>query len=374
MKFHTEWSGREGLELPLVLAHFVPWYTIRGEEFRLREVDLAGMTAIPEIENKRHWVDGRDVYRRSHLHLPVGGIYDSRDANVISRQIETALNYGIDGFIVNWHGTNSVENVITLHWLKGLEKWNRANPDRPFCYFLSLDSQAQWATEGRVPVTMEEDFRYLKEHLIREAYLRHEDRPIFSVFAYENNCDQWRAAMDLVFGAEQVDLIWINSAPGKGENAVYPWVRPGEESVDSNHRWLNPDDAGDGFLKAFYANTNAGVNRPEYIMGGVWPGFDDQLVTWAWKDSKDYTVEMRPRVICRETSRGSTMALTWQAYLDYLKQWKSGVMPVEAPLVQVVTWNDYAEATTVEPSVDFGEKPLVLCAQYKKQARALYKT
>lgn len=374
MKFHAPMTGDQPLALPLAFGHFLPWFTLRGSDFPLPAEEAASLDIPPAIEDFRHWNDSRAGYRRTHHHLPAIGIYDSRSPAVIEWQIGSAQQYGLSGFILNWYGKNSVENVITLHWLRGLEAWNRSHPDHPFLYFFSFDSQAQRATEGKHPVSLEEDFRYIRDHLLRGAYLHRDGRPVFSVFPYEDNAPTWRAALDHVFGpAGGADLLWINSRPGVGENGAYPWVRPDDEVIDyhSPYTWKDPNNCGDRWLRAFYRQAAAAPG--DYLMGGVWPGFNDHLVSWAWNPRGDDAV-LRPRVIARETTRGNTLDLTWRAYLDYLRDWATGQpeAALPAPLLQLVTWNDYAETSTIEPTRDYGTAPLEMCQRYLAEARRLW--
>ena len=376
MKFHAPISGDKALDLPLVFGHFLPWFTIHGSDYPLPAEDRQNLQFLPPIEDFRHWNDSRSGYRRTHHHIPAIGLYDSRNPEVIEWQIKTALEFGINGFIINWYGKHSVENVITLHWLRGLKRWNDQHPHQPFHYFISFDSQAQWSTEGKKPVSMEEDFTYIRDHLIRDAYLRRDGHPIFSVFPYENNCPQWRKTLDIVFGLGKADLIW-RAPSGEGANGGYPWVQPDEETIDLSKPccWSQPDNAGDNFLRSFFKNANTGLNRPEYLMASVWPGFNNQFVSWAWSPHPD-APSIRPCVICRETTRGNTLELTWQTYIDYLAKQAQGSAEatVPVPLIQLVTWNDYAETTTLEPTRDYGTQPLILCHHRLIQARRISKS
>lgn len=373
MKFHAPISGDQALPLPLAFGHFLPWFTLRGTDFPLPAGEAERLDIMPAVEDQRHWCDQRSGYRRSHHHIPAVGVYDSRSPAVIEWQIRTALQHGLSGFILNWYGKNSVENVITLHWLRELDAWNRAHPDQPFHYLLSFDSQAQRATEGRRPVPMQEDFLYIRDHLLRSAYLRRDDRPVFTVFPYEDNAPAWRAALDQVFGADRADLLWMNGLPGAGENGAYPWVRPDDEAMDYRnlYAWRDPNNAGDRWLRSFYRQAASG--GAAYLMGGVWPGFNDQLVSWAWNPHGD-AANLRPRVMVRESTRGNTLDLTWKAYLDYLRDWAAGrpEARVPAPLVQLVTWNDYAETTTMEPTRDYGTAPLEMCQRHLGEARRIW--
>ncbi|MFH0878595.1 MAG: hypothetical protein V2A34_02670 [Lentisphaerota bacterium] len=376
MKFHAAMPGCQLLKLPLMLGHFVPWFTLRGGDFPLPKEGRKDLSFMPELEDMRHWRDSRAGYRRTHLAWPEIGVYDSRDPEVMEWQFRSAIKYGFNGFIVNWYGKHSVENIITLHWLRGLQAWNQKHPTQPFLYFLSLDSQMQKATEGKQPVSMREDFEYIRDHLITEAYLLRDDRPVFSVFPYENNCAEWRRNLDAVFGADGADLIWMNGFPGQGETAAYPWVCPDFTTSASVNRyvWPDPDNVGEQFLGQFYRQARERNGSIKYLMAGVWPGFDDQLVSWAWNPVPENPL-VRPRVICRETSRGNTMELTWKVYLDHLSKWAAHDPSAAAacPLIQVVTWNDYAEASTVEPARDYGFKPLEQCRAHLHKARLIWK-
>ncbi|HMP74990.1 MAG TPA: hypothetical protein PKE12_01720 [Kiritimatiellia bacterium] len=374
MHFHTQLPAARPLEWPIALGHFLPWYTLRGDAYPLVPEDAAPLGGTPHIEDMRHWNDSRAGYRRTHLHLPRIGVYDSRDPAVIEWQIQTALRHGVSGFILNWYGIHSVENVLTLHWLRGLERWNRAHPEQPFVYCLSHDMQAQWPTEGKCPATLEEDFIYIRDHLVRDAYLRRDGRPLFTIFPYGDERETYRAVLDRVFGATGADLIWSGAPRGAGENGGYAWVKPDADTVQPGepYCWSDPDNCGAQELRSFCDAANRAPSSEFYLMHGVWPEFNNTLVAWAW--SKDPThPHIRPSVICRETRSGSTLDRTWDVYLDYLRRQRKGdpTARVPAPLVQLVTWNDYAETTTLEPSQEYGEAPLERCRARLDEARAI---
>ncbi|MCB2156568.1 hypothetical protein KQI84_16955 [bacterium] len=376
MQFSAPLLMGEALPLPLLFGHFLPWYTLEPEDFDLADALDVPVPIMPPIGRLRHWQDARSGYRRTHLHQPMIGRYDSRSRDTIFWQIRMALEHGFTGFIINWYGQNSVENVLTLHFLAGVEEWNASHPDEPFLYFLCIDSQAQVATEDKTPVTLQEDMEYIRRFLIRSAYLHRNGRPIIAAFPYENNARHWVETAERVFGADGVDLIWMNQCTCSGESAVYPWIHPDRSAVsDSLYAWTDPDSAGIEFLHEMLhdANTAACEERgPEYVMGGIWPGFDDQLVRWAW-DPRGDDAPVRPRVMCRETTEGNTLERTCEAMLQYLRAHLSGepdaALPL--PLIQAVTWNDYAEASTIEPTLDYGMQPLQTCADFIQKAREI---
>lgn len=361
-------TSRE-LPLPLALAHFLPWFTLTGSDWPLSKAAAATIALPPDIEDHRHWCDPRAAYRRTHHHMPEVGRYDSRDPATLQWQFDCMAKAGLGGLIINWNGQNSVENTITLAVLDALEHWNDAHPTQPLAYCLSIDSQAQLPTEGKVPVTLYDDLEYIQKHLIRASYLFRDGVPVFTCFAYEDNLLEWIRDFDDVFGTDQYDLLWINEPHGQGETGCYLWVEPGEESTDytQSYPWLDPDDSGDGRARHRYAEWADPKYRHLYGMAGVWPGFDDSLVAWAWKQEALHSVT-RPRVIARHNQRGCCYGQLWQAYLDELV--RPGSLPL--PLVQIVTWNDWAEATAIEPAKDYGRALLTDTRRFIERARELW--
>ena len=358
-----------------MLGHFLPWYVLDPVAFPLDPKDAATLPCAPRLEPMRHWNDARAGYRRTHHHLPLPGVYDSRSPGAIRWQIQSALAHGFSGFVINWYGCTSAENVITLHVLRGIELWNREHPDRPFHYLLSVDSQCTLPTEGKRPVSLREDFAYIKRHLLRDAYVLRDGRPVFFVFPYAENAPEWLSALAEVFGSNGADLLWMNHCPGQGEAGAYPWILPDDDARKDGelYTWRDPDSAGDRWLRRFYDEANAAPVRPAYLAGGAWPGFNDQLVSWAWNPDP-LNPSIRPRVIARETTRGNTLELTLGAYLDYLTRAAQGdpSAGVPAPLLQIATWNDYAETSTVESTRDYGHAPLETCRTFITKARKLW--
>ena len=345
----------------LVMGHFVPWFTQDDPKAFAIPSEYAGNIIEPEIESWRHWRDCRSEYSRTHLYQPLYGEYDSRDPLIIKRQIHDAVAYGLDGFIININGKNSVENIIALSVLQEIKEYNSCHQDRPFLYIISFDSKAQSATEGKTPVSIEEDFQYLRDFWLTDAWVRNGDKPILMIFAYNSNFECYQAVADNVFD-NGADIIWPSPEPGV--KAAYCWVRP--DKIEENGMWLYNNTAGVEHCRKFYRNC-ADSRNIDYIVGGVWPGFNDTLVRWAWDDGMP-SQNVRPRIICRNTTEGNTLELTWREVIDYISRQsknKSSLPPM--PIVQIVTWNDWAESTSVEPDMESGYKNLEICSKYIKK-------
>jgi hypothetical protein len=366
MEFSVKGSNKN-LKWPIVLGHYLPWFTQEDPgRFSLPDKEIDGLV-VPRIESWRHWRDCRSQYKRTHLSQPLWGEYDSRDPEIIRKQIETAKKFGLDGFIINLYGKNSVENLIGLSFLRELDEYNSRNSEDPFVYMISFDSQAQSPTEGKTPVSIEEDFEYLRDTWFGKYSIRRDGIPVMSVFAYEKPFTEYMNAADKVFGKDGLDIIWPNAAETQGLTAAYAWVRP--DKFESDGSWFENDNPGDSFLREYYHRCNS---NPElkYIMGGVWPGFNDQLVSWAW-NSNSSNPNIRPRVICDESTKGNTLKLTWMAAEEYISNCRNGVNGHHKPmpLIQIVTWNDWAESTNVEPDCKSGFKSLEICLDSIKKLK-----
>jgi hypothetical protein len=369
MKFHPG-RGAAALPLPIALGHFLPWFTIRAADFPLSQARLNAMSHPATLEDYRHWRESRSGYRRSHQQMPEIGPYDSRDPKVIRWQLESARDAGVAGFIINWYGQNSAENIITLHVLDELERLNRDHANQPpFTYIFSIDSQAQMNTEGKTPATLAEDVAYIRRELMRPSYLHRDDRPVFTCFPYEENLPQWLSAFDTHFGRGHYDFLWMYGGRGEGETGCFVWVRPDDKATDhkSPYPWFDPDNSGAGFAAKMYQDWSEPRSNHQYGMGGVWPGFNDTLVAWAWKDPAKHPTT-RPRIIARETEAGNTYELLWRAYLQAMGD--TNRLPL--PLVQIVTWNDWAETTTIEPSRDYGRRYIEMTKRFVEESRRVW--
>jgi hypothetical protein len=89
----------------------------------------------------------------------------------------------------------------------------------------------------------------------------------------------------------------------------------------------------------------AAFNR--LAVGAVYPGFDDSSVPAEWNGGT-------ARQIARHVSDGTTYELTWELALGYTPQRQGGPTAVEMPWVQIITWNDFPEGTSIEPSAGEG--------------------
>ena len=152
------------------------------------------------------------------------------------------------------------------------------------------------------------------------AYMRSQGRPIVTNFnvdlGYAINWSQVTAALS------SQPLFWFQNNSGFTHplsGGSYSWVMP------------TTTDYGIGYLGSFY---NAGFSRPNAeTVGATYKGFNDTLASWGSN-----------RIM------GQQCGQTWlQTFSEINKLYNSGR---QLPTLQLVTWNDYEEATEIETGIN----------------------
>ena len=336
------------------------------------------MTGFRTVEYSGYWsgwnsnshnpaitdVDGKpDI---ASVYYPSVGYYDMKDPDLVEYHCQSLKMAGIDGVIFdlgfydmdaetvnmisNYLNTMAAYNLQAVicyedkaHWL-----WDASATTRAMAVQRAYDDMNHWLT--------------LFNTSGRQYYVTG-TRPLFLLFSYEfeisgkgtscllptelttwlNTFDpanrpvlmrQWYKDPDHI-GVLNGMFGWPQLYPAPPELAPYV----GYCDMAENESTLTIDRS---FGQYLFDNGYADFHIP-----GVWPGFDDYAV-WGWGDG--------PRLMPRYN--GQLYDMTWDYAIDD-----------NLPVVQIATWNDWFEATIIEPSVEFGnlylEKTLINSAVFK---------
>ena len=261
--------------------------------------------------------------------------YSSQDNDVIDYHILSAWAAGIDGFVVDWYGCESKENMGTRQLLDRAqyftEQYRHAGMD--FQIAISYHETAQGALDS--------NFVYIADSLMaHEAYWGTRDRLRQPLYLFDTetprySADTYRACADTILPAG-VMLIWNNADTSAFGNVdgVYPWVQPYEKQWEAQGlQW------GGRHLDETYEKVNTDRRgRLSYTLGAVWPGFDDR----AWANSKDRYINRRDTAIYQQT---------WDIVHAYRED-RLYDLPMHWCLIE--TWNDFNCGTQIEPTLDYG--------------------
>jgi hypothetical protein len=249
-------------------------------------------------------------------HMNVG--YSSADPAQVKNQIDDMISRGIDGVIIDWYGPDNFIDQATQAVMAEAE----SHPG--FTFAIMIDQGAlEWdSCSGCSPQqALISQLQYIeKAYFSSPAYMTWQGQPVVSNFN-----------IDLSYS---IDWNALNSNLSTHPLFVFQ-NNNGFSHVlsDGSYSWVMPTttDYGMSYLSSFY---DTGMSFPsEQTIGASYKGFNDSLASWG-----------SGRIM------GQQCGQTWlQTFSKINGLYNSGK---QLPDLQLVTWNDYEEATEIESGID----------------------
>jgi hypothetical protein len=249
-------------------------------------------------------------------HMNIG--YSSTSAAQVKSQIDDMVSRGIDGVVIDWYGqNNSIDQATQLVMAQ-------AESHPGFTFAIMIDQGAiQWySCPGCSPQqALVSDLQYIEHtYFSSPAYMTIQGKPMVTNFAIDQSYTiDWNAAAGAM--STQPAFIFQN-------NSGFSHVLS-----DGGYSWVIPtsSDYGMSYLTSFY---DTGLSTPnEQTIGASYKGFNDTLASWSMN-----------RVM------GQQCGQTWLQTFGKLNSMYNAGKPL--PYLQLVTWNDYEEATEIESGID----------------------
>ncbi len=324
----------------LVYAHFVTWFKTRefSGRWEMWKSDYAQQIHNPDnfLENGH-----RDIATTSY---PLTDVYDTSDPVAMEYQFLLMKLAGVDGIIVDWDGRriNAYRHEGLMTVLPYLEKYHLK-------LILCFEEWCGYWPKGTFPDRKAElnaaatEIRWMMDNLV--------SKPFYGTVAGKKPVLIFRKEPAQWFTPEE----WTPLAPlitGQGGALIFAegFVTPFGPVCDGGYFWVGSGTLADcerkygNFLETPLPNART---QPPLIFGSANPGFNDTPV-WGWgggpRISPDY--------------HGQRFQRTWELSVQH-----------KVDLVQLVTWNDWNEGTSIEPSDTYGYHYLELTKKYA----ALYK-
>ncbi len=249
-------------------------------------------------------------------HMNIG--YNSTDAAQIKSQIDDMVSRGIDGVIIDWYGPNNFEDQGTKLVMAEAEN----HPGFSFAIMIDKGAIGRSGCSGCSPQqAIEAELLYMEHtYFSSPAYMTRQGQPVVTNFAVDQYYSiDWNAAnaslsTHPVFLFQNSDGFTHTLSDGS-----YAWVMP------------TTSDYGIGYLSGFY---KTGMSFPQQqVVGATYKGFNDNLASWGSN-----------RVMKQQCGQ------TWlQTFAEINNLYNSGKQLGD---LQLVTWNDYEEATELESGID----------------------
>ena len=254
-------------------------------------------------------------------HLDVGYVSDS--ATQIHAQVEDMISRGIAGAIADWHGVANTSSEAATQLLK---KEAEANSGQ-FQFAIMEDKGAlgSAAVDNGCDVTDQliSDLTYIaSQYESSPAYIRVNDRPLVYFFDVDAYYIDWPRVLSSVPGNPLVLLRGTSGFTRSTADGGYSWV-----SIQQN----SPFDPELSLQESFFQAAQQAPQR--LAIGTAFKGFNDTLAPWGTNRVIDQN--------CGET---------WLQSLSEIGNFYSSGN--QLPALQIATWNDYEEGTSIEDGID----------------------
>lgn len=248
-------------------------------------------------------------------HMNVG--YNSTDPAQVHSQITDMISRGINGVIIDWYGPGSFTDQATLQVMAEAE----THPG--FTFAIMIDQGAiEWdSCSGCSPQqALISQMQYIEQtYFPSPAYMTQQGKPVVTNFDIDLSYTIDWNAVNGALSTPPVFLFQNNSGfTHVLSQGSYSWVQP----LAGNY--------GMTYLSSFY-DTGLPLTTEETV-GASYKGFNDTLASWG-----------SGRIM------GQQCGQTWLQTFSEINGMYNSAKPL--PALQLVTWNDYEEATEIESGI-----------------------
>jgi hypothetical protein len=324
-----------------LMVYYMPWYIAR-----------------PHSENWGwHWT--MDHFNPDHIsatgereiaswYYPLIGPYDSSDPAVLEYHILLMKLAGIDGVIVDWYGSSDyldygLNNQATL---KLFDFTRKAGLKFCICYedqTIQHMLDGNYLVPGRAISEAQQEMLYLQTNFFGDpSYLRLHGRPVLLNFGPQHFMagSNWEAIFSILQPTNRPAFFTEDNRIPVGTGA-FNWPP----------MWMSQAPGTGGVLSgAALKNYLTEFERK----AAAWPAFISSAF------SRFHDIYQRAGVRNYWGYLGDRQGETFRDTL-------SRAMTNSAPIVQIVTWNDFGEGTVVEPTREYGFRDLGILQDLRRQ-------
>ncbi|MBN1562155.1 hypothetical protein JW998_18010 [candidate division KSB1 bacterium] len=312
---------------PLLLAHFMPWYT------------------APPVESGWGWHWTMDHFNPNNTnengrreiashYYPLTGPYDSMDKDIMEYQVLLMKVSGIDGILVDWYGIGNLWDYAAINDRTHavFEYIRKAE----LLFAIVYEDQTITHMISQTVLRQEDKYDHAREVMTylnktwfqSREYVKIDNRPLLLTFGPQHfkSSAEW----ENIFSVLPVQPLFFTLdnrlAPAAGAFSWPPMWKTSSNGI-LTHASLQE------YLNQF--STKSALWP--YRISSAFPAFHDIYREAGVSAGYGYL----------DAGNGATFALTLEQALS------------DAPhIIQLVTWNDYGEGTIIEPTEEFGYRYL----------------
>jgi glycoprotein endo-alpha-1,2-mannosidase len=329
-----------------VYAHLCTWFKTREYSGRWEMWNSDWADAIHNPDNRLE--NGhRDIATTAY---PLTDVYDTSDPALIEYHFLLMRLSGIDGIVVDWDGRrlNPYRHEGLMAVLPYLSKYNLK-------LILCFEEWCGYWPKGFFPdrkaeiTAAQDEIKFMMDTFV--------NTPIYGTVRGKKPVIIFRKIPDRWFSAEEWEkdlgpmitdhggVLLIDTDPNSKlaqiSDGTYFWV--GGFPPGKNFNRLKDCEE---TYKYFLAQPGkSSRTQPPFKFGSAHPAFNDTPV-FGWGDG--------PRIA--PDYQGDRFKLTWEMSITN-----------HVDMVQLVTWNDWNEGTSIEPSDTYGYKYLEMTKKYSAQ-------
>ncbi|HEY4053618.1 MAG TPA: PKD domain-containing protein [Terriglobales bacterium] len=254
-------------------------------------------------------------------HMQIG--YQSNTQAEVHAQVQDMISRGMAGAIADWYGAaNTTIDSATM-----LLRTEAEASGGKFQFAIMEDKGALGpaAVSNGCDVTNQliSDLSYIaSQYESSSAYIKVNGRPVVYFFDVDTYYIDWPRVLSSVPNNPIILIRGTNGFTRSTADGGYSWVSIQQSTP------FNPELS---FQDSFFTAAQQTPNKT--TVGTAFKGFNDTLATWGTN-----------RVIDQNCGQ------TWlQSFKEVGKFYSSGN---QLPALQIATWNDYEEGTTIEPGID----------------------
>ena len=245
--------------------------------------------------------------------------YSETNPAQVQSQIDDMVSRGIDGVIIDWYGPgNSIDKATQLVMAAA-----ESHPGFTFAIMIDQGAIEWYSCPGCSPQqALESELQYIEHtYFPSPAYMTLQGQPVVTNF-------------NVSLSYPSVD--WNSATATLSTRPTYIFQNNNgftQSLTDGSYAWVMPTASNYGldYLSSFY---DKGMSFPsQQTIGATYKGFNDTLASWGSN-----------RIMSQQCGQ------TWlQTFAEINGLYSSGK---QLPELQLVTWNDYEEATEIESGID----------------------